>query len=616
MRSSGWASAGVVPLMLALTIAAAGLASRAAADPLAANTQTPIALTPPMGFNNWARFQCQPQAPLDGRDPAAYGFQDFMLDQAKALVSTGLAAAGYRLVVVDDCWMRRGDDGELRGIDHWGSYKHPSGQPGFDADLTAYMAALHGLGLQGGVYNTSGKTTCQRVAAGEEGHQGADAARFARWGVDFLKLDNCGAADDDLPALFAQMAEALGTATRSIPRKILFDESAPAQYAPTDPMKYQSMQWVRPLGQMWRVAPDIRIFHKGPDGRSLYDPWSFDDADQGYEEGVYQAYTDTVALSRYVGPGNWNDADQLLIGDGGLTTAEERAQMGLWSMMAAPLILSADVRAMSRDRADPHMAASLAILSNPRVIAIDQDPLGAGGYRVMRESSADDTGVDVVMKPLADGGFAVLVLNKAPLVIDYALPLESLGVASLACPLAATDVWTGETRAADARGALSAHIGAHDVMMVRIAPAACLSITPTGQIAAAQAAFASPPLCLDAAGDGFLAVQSCTASRAQRWRMEPDGHIRLAGTPSCLEADAGGGPAHVAACGEDASQRFAYHLAGALSLAGGLCLTVDTAKVGNGGLIGQQGAHLRAAPCRAFAPEQVFSAPHRGAPPA
>jgi alpha-galactosidase len=592
------------------------VARPALADPLAANASVPLGRTPPMGFNNWARFQCQPQAPLDGRERATYGFQDFMLDQAKALVSTGLAAAGYRTVVVDDCWMERGADGELHGIAHWGSYKHPSAQPGFDADLTAYMAALHGMGLMGGVYNTSGKTTCQRVAAGEEGHQAQDARRYAAWGVDFLKLDNCGAADDDLPALFSQMARALGEATRSAPRQILFDESAPAQYAPTDPMKYQSMAWVRPLGQMWRVAPDIRIFHPGPDGRSLYDPWSFDDADQGYEEGVYQAYTDTVALSRYVAPGDWNDADQLLIGDGGLTTAEERAQMGLWSMMGAPLIISADLRALARAPADPHVAASLAILGNPRAIAIDQDALGAGGYRVLRDSSADDTGVDVVFKPLADGGFAVLVLNKAPVAIDYALPLQAVGVTNLPCPLTVTDVWSGATRGADARGALSAHIASHDVMMMRIAPAACLSVTPTGQIAAAQGAFASPPLCLDAGGDGVLAVQSCSASPAQRWRMEPGGHIRLAGTPSCLAADPAGSPARVAACDAQApAQRFAYHLGGALSLTGGLCLTVDTAKVGNGGLLGQQGAHLRAATCRPYAPEQVFSAPHRGAPP-
>ncbi len=212
-----------------------GLTGAASADPVAVNTTTAIALSPPMGFNNWARFQCLPQAPADGRDRAGYSFQDFMLDQGKALVETGLAKAGYRTVVVDDCWMDRGSDGELHGIARWGSYKHPSRQPGFDDDLTKYIAALHKLGLQGGLYNTSGKTTCQRVAAGDQDHQVGDAARFAKWGVDVLKLDNCGALDGELPALFRQMSDALGRATVHTDRKILFDESGPAQYAPTDP---------------------------------------------------------------------------------------------------------------------------------------------------------------------------------------------------------------------------------------------------------------------------------------------------------------------------------------------------------------------------------------------
>jgi hypothetical protein len=75
--------------------------------------------------------------------------------------------------------------------------------------------------------------------------------------------------------------------------------------------------------------------------------------------------TDTIALSRHVAPGDWNDADQPLIGDDGPATAEERAQMGLWSTMAAR-------------RDDPRFAASSAVLTHRRAIAIDQDALGAG----------------------------------------------------------------------------------------------------------------------------------------------------------------------------------------------------------------------------------------------
>ena len=598
-----------------MALGSLAFAAGARADTVAANTDAPVAATPPMGFNNWARFQCLPQAPLDGRDRAGYGFQDFMLDQGKALVSTGLAKAGYRTVVVDDCWMERGEDGRLRGISYWGSYKHPSKQPGFDRDLTGYMDALHRMGLKGGVYNTSGKTTCQLVAAGEADHQDIDAASYARWGVDFLKLDNCGADDPELPGLFRQMGEALGRATAHGSRKILFDESAPAQYDPTDPMKYRAMEWVRPLGQMWRVAPDIRITHFGADGRALYDPWSFNDIAQGYEEGVYQAYTDTVSLSRYVAPGNWNDADQLLIGDNGLTTAEERSQMGLWSIMGAPLMISADLRALVRNAADPHVAASLAILGNGRAIAIDQDPLGAGGYRVLRDRSADDMGVDIALKPLADGGFAFLVLNKNPVAIDYTLPLSRLGVSSGPCALTLTDVWSGKAQAVEAQGAVSARLEPHDNLMLRVAPAACLALTPTGQLTVAQAAFGVPPLCVQAGSDGEVTIGSCSGGAGQQWRMEADGHIRQAGAPLCLEAGADHS-ARVAACRDAAEQRFAYRRSGALSLDGGRCLAVQAEKVGHGGLLGQDGAHLKSQACAEADPNQVFSAPHRGAPPA
>jgi len=63
--------------------------------------------------------------------------------------------------------------------------------------------------------------------------------------------------------------------------------------------------------------------------------------------------------------------------------------VSLWSLLAAPLIASADLRKVS--------AASLAILSNPEVIAVDQDPAGIQGRRISEEGP-----LDIWMKPLAD----------------------------------------------------------------------------------------------------------------------------------------------------------------------------------------------------------------------
>jgi alpha-galactosidase len=287
--------------------------------------------------------------------------------------------------------------------------------------------------------------------------------------------------------------------------------------------------------------------------------------------------------------------------------------MGLWSMMGAPLMISADLRALARDPADPRAAATLAILRDEGAIAIDQDPLGAGGYRTLRESSADDVGVDILVRPLADGGFAFLVLNKGPIAIDYALPLARLGVEGGPCVLTLTDVWSGETRRVEAGGVVASHIASHDNALYRVAPAACERLAARGQIAAAQAEFAQAPLCLEADGEGPVSTQSCSGAEGQQWVMEADGRIRLAGTRDCLWADAKA--ARIAACESAGARRFQYHRSGALASANGLCLGVDTAKVGNGGLLGQQGAHLKLEPCRRFAPDQTFSAPHLKPPP-
>jgi alpha-galactosidase len=61
------------------------------------------ALTPPLGWNNWNSFGC--------------GITETQVRQAAdAMVASGMRDAGYRYVVVDDCWFdpRRDAAGNLR----------------------------------------------------------------------------------------------------------------------------------------------------------------------------------------------------------------------------------------------------------------------------------------------------------------------------------------------------------------------------------------------------------------------------------------------------------------------------------------------------------------------
>jgi alpha-N-acetylgalactosaminidase len=79
-------------------------------------------------------------------------------------------------------------------------------------------------------------------------------------------------------------------------------------------------------------------------------------------------------LAAVQGPGAWNDLDMLIVGDFGLSYEQSRAQMALWSIMAAPLIMSVDLRTIKPDYRD--------ILQNKNMIAINQDKLGVMGKRI------------------------------------------------------------------------------------------------------------------------------------------------------------------------------------------------------------------------------------------
>lgn len=50
--------------------------------------------------------------------------------------------------------------------------------------------------------------------------------------------------------------------------------------------------------------------------------------------------------------------------------------MALWTVLAAPLFMSTDLRAMS--------ARNMDILQNPLMIKINQDPLGIQGRRILK----------------------------------------------------------------------------------------------------------------------------------------------------------------------------------------------------------------------------------------
>ena len=83
-----------------------------------------------------------------------------------------------------------------------------------------------------------------------------------------------------------------------------------------------------------------------------------------------------------------------------LTHDEERSQMAIWAITSSPLLMSNDLRNVS--------AASKAILQNPHLLAVNQDPLGRMARRFLKDPA---TGAQGWSKQLADGSVAVALYN-------------------------------------------------------------------------------------------------------------------------------------------------------------------------------------------------------------
>src|SRR5690349_11712145 len=149
-------------------VAAEGKAAAAAAAP----AQVAVA-APPMGWASWNAFAAKIDAKI-------------IKEQADALVSSGLAAAGYDHVNIDEGWWQGTRDAQGNFVvdeTEW---------PGGMAAIAEY---IHGKGLKAGIYTDAGKDGCGfyfptgRVAApgsGSEGHYEQDFLQFSKWGFDFV----------------------------------------------------------------------------------------------------------------------------------------------------------------------------------------------------------------------------------------------------------------------------------------------------------------------------------------------------------------------------------------------------------------------------------------------
>jgi alpha-galactosidase len=373
--------------------------------PFAAASADMLAPTPQMGFNNWYSTFCRSE------------FNEEMIrGVADKMVTLGLKDAGYNYVNLDDCWAEsdRDENGNL-----------VVNRKRFPHGLKALGDYIHSKGMKFGIYTSAGTYTCQKREdggfPGALGHEQQDAALFASLGVDYVKYDNCNNEKVDAQKRYSAMGKALRMTGQSF--------------------FYSLCEWGENKPWLWAKNPDVGASSWRTTG-DIED--KFDAMRKNYEE--------NVVLDAFASPGHWNDPDLLEVGNGGMTTTEDRTQFSLWAIMASPLIISTDLRKVS--------SRALEILGNREVIAMDQDTLGKQGKRVRKQD-----GLEVIVKPLADGSRAIAIFNTNAVDKAFLLGAAEIGVET-GRKYIVRDLWRHTE--SGSRGQINGTLASHATNLYRI----------------------------------------------------------------------------------------------------------------------------------------------------
>jgi len=278
-----------------------------------------------MGWNSWNHYGCNIN-------------EEIIRKTAEKVVSSGLKNVGYNYINIDDCWQIERDPQTKKII------ADPKTFPSGMKNLSDYV---HSLGLNFGLYSDAGFNTCAG-RPGSLGYEEIDAQTYADWGVDYLKYDNCNTdGSSGKTVRYPKMRDALNKTGRPIYFSI-------CEWGSENPW-----EWGKSVGNSWRTTGDIQ------------DNW----------DSFLNILDKQVGLEKYSEIGGWNDPDMLEVGNGKMTDNEYQAHFAFWSLLKSPLLLGCDINNITKS----HMN----IISNPEIIAINQDESGLQGFRAAKNGDKE-----------------------------------------------------------------------------------------------------------------------------------------------------------------------------------------------------------------------------------
>jgi alpha-galactosidase len=383
-----------------------------------------LALTPAMGWNSYDAF---------GDNVV----ETEMLANAHYLAAE-LQPLGWDTVVVDYCWSDPGAHDNNRNArtnaqlaaDKFGRllpapnrFPSATGEAGFKP----LADQVHALGLKFGIHvmrgipresvrantpiagstfaaaeagNTNDKCSwCPDMfgvssnAAGQAWYDSC-ARLWASWGVDYIKVD-----DLSQPYHMAEV-EMVRRAIDKSGRSIVFSTS-PGE---------------TPVSRGAHIAANANLWRASGD---FWDNW----------KSLDHEFSLAARWTNFVGPGHWPDADMLPIGHLSVghrsvgadrfthfTRDEQLTHISLWCLLPSPLMIGANL--------PDNDAWTLALLTNPEVLAINQDPLGKPAMKV----AITNFNTDVWVRELSGGAHAVGMFNHSAQPAKVKLAWKELGL--------------------------------------------------------------------------------------------------------------------------------------------------------------------------------------------
>ena len=275
------------------------------------------------GWMTWERYTCETDCVTF---PETCISEHLIRTTADAMQTEGLVAAGYDYIQIDDCWAAQHRD--KAGAIVPDPIRFPSG-------MKALADYVKSKGMKLGLYGDIGSSTCGgyigfNISATPDAVQdaklAADVETMMSWGMTSLKVDGCNADAKVMNVTYPKLGAALKAASAKSGQPSPWYSCSWPDYVGDIVCGHSRTEPCDPLHQIASVCSSARLWD------DISDSWNQPEGNGAGVKNIIDFWAKNPQFAALrnnlpVGEEYYNDPDQLLIGNNGLSHSEAEVQM-------------------------------------------------------------------------------------------------------------------------------------------------------------------------------------------------------------------------------------------------------------------------------------------------